>query len=341
MKKANNAGETRMNRMHNSNMMNRRILLLLRLFYEQTDEEHQTDTHKILDYLEEKGIHADRKTIAGDIKLLIDNGFDIIRIESRPNKYYWGARTFELPELKMLVDAVSSSRFITAKKSKALTKKIISLAGTADRSELNRHIYATNRIKATNESILYVVDTVNDAIRRRKQLCFQYYDYSPKKERILRNNGELYMLSPYALFWNEDYYYMVGWSEKHNNISTFRVDRIVAPEIMDIKAVKRPDDFDLEDYSRKIFEMFDGDRTVVKLKCKNDLMKYVIDRFGEDVETEIINDEYFKVTTEVSLSPTFYAWVFQFEGGIRILSPTCALNKLLAMTTKLTTAQSL
>lgn len=321
--------------------MNRRILLLLKLFYEQTDEEHQTDTHKILDYLEEKGIHADRKTIAGDIRLLIDNGFDIIRIESRPNKYFWGARTFELPELKMLIDAVSSSRFITQKKSKDLSKKIMSLASEADRSELNRHIYATNRVKATNESILYIVDTINEAIRRRKKLGFQYFEYNAKKERVLRNDGELYVVSPYALFWNEDYYYMVCWSDKHENVSTFRVDRITTPKIISEKAVKRPEDFDLEDYSRKIFEMFDGDRTVVRLKCRNDLMKYVIDRFGEDVETSIIDEEFFNATTEVSLSPTFYSWVFQFQGGIRILSPTQAVNELMSMSKKLMTAQSL
>lgn len=325
-----------------SNTTNRRILLLQKLLYEQTDEEHQTDTLKIIEYYEANGIpNVDRKTVRGDIKMLIENGFDIVRVESRPNRYFWGNRVFELPELKLLVDAVSSSRFITQKKSRELSKKITSLAGEHDRSELNRHVYATNRIKATNENILYIVDAVNEAIRRRKKLSFQYLEYTPEKQRILRNNGEVYVISPYALFWNEDYYYMVGWSDKHANVSTFRVDRITAPEILDDKAVKRPDGFDLEDYSRKIFEMYDGDRTRVTLKCRNRLMKYVIDRFGEDVETEVADNEYFIANAEVSLSPTFYAWVFQFAGEMRILAPANAINELTRMTRQLMTAQSL
>lgn len=158
---------------------------------------------------------------------------------------------------------------------------------------------------------------------------------------MLRNDGEVYVVSPYALFWNEDYYYMVCWSDKHVNVSTFRVDRMVSPEVMDDKAVKRPDGFDLEDYSRKIFEMYDGERTVVRLKCKNELMKYVIDRFGEGVETEALDDGFFEVTAEVSLSPNFYAWVFRFGGDIRILSPKKAASELMAIMKKLMTAQTL
>lgn len=303
------------------NIMKRRLLLLQKLLYETTDEQHPINTFEILDYLREEGIITNRKTIKGDLDLMVECGMDIVTIQSKPNRYFWGTRRFEQAELKLLIDAVSSSRFITQRKSRDLVKKIVGLASEPRQKELRRNIYATNRIKSRNESLFYIVDTVNEAVSRRKKISFQYQDYSPKKKKVLKNDGEVYTLSPYALFWNEDFYYVVGYSEKHENISSFRADRICNIQLLKEKAVKRPKDFSLDRYSRQIFEMFDGDTVKVTLECSNDIMRYVIDRFGENVKTEIATDDTFYAYPEVALSPNFYSWLFKFTGSIRIVAP--------------------
>lgn len=318
------------------NMIKSRMIVLAQMFYEHTDQNHPMTGFQILEYLREHNVPANEKTLRGDIKLLQDLGLDIVKIVSRPNLFYWGERQFELPELKLLVDAVASSRFITKKKSNALGKKLAQLASESQRKELRRHIQATNRVKSENEAIYYSVNTVNEAISRRKKIQFQYTEFGPDLKEILRGDGEVYELSPYALLWNEDYYYVVGWSDKHENVSVFRVDRLYHPEILDEKAAKRPDDFHLDDYSKPIFDMFEGyDRVPVKLKVKNELAKYIVDRFGTKLETEQISDDYFTVTMEVSLSPPFYAWVFQFEGEIKILGPEEAVKKIANMAEKI------
>ena len=311
------------------NMIKSRMIILAQMFYEHTDEEHPMTGLQILEYLKEHDVPANEKTLRGDMKLLQDLGLDIVKIVSRPNLFYWGERQFEMPELKMLVDAVSSSRFITKKKSIVLGKKLAQLASESQRKELRRNIQATNRVKSENEAIYYSVNTVNEAISRRRKIQFQYSEYGPDLKEIFRGDGEVYKLSPYALLWNEDYYYVVGWSDKHENVSVFRVDRLYHPEILDDKAEKRPDDFNLDDYSKPIFDMFEGyDRVPVKLKVKNELAKYIVDRFGTKLETEQVSNDYFTVTVEGSLSPPFYAWVFQFDGEMRILFPEEAADKI-------------
>ena len=314
------------------NAVKARLVILVQMFYELTDQEHPMTGMQILEYLREHDVPANEKTLRGDIELLQNLGMDIVKIVSRPNLFYWGERQFELPELKLLVDAVASSRFITKKKSNALGKKLAQLASANQRKDLRRHIQATNRVKSENESIYYSVNIVNEAISRRKKIQFQYTEFGPDLKEILRGDGEIYELSPYALLWNEDYYYVVGWSDKHANVSVFRVDRLYHPEMTDEKAVKRPDDFNLDDYSTPIFDMYEGyDRVPVKLEVKNELAKYIVDRFGTKIETKQTSDDYFITTVEVSLSPPFYAWVFQFGGDMKILSPKYAVNEIKKM----------
>ena len=203
--------------------MKRRLLLVQRLLYETTDEQHPLNTFEILDYLQEQGIVTNRKTLKGDIDLMVEYGMDIITVQSKPNRYFWGARSFEQAELKLLIDAVSSSRFITLKKSKDLCRKIMALSSTSGKKELQRNIYATNRIKSKNESLLYIVDTVNEAIIRKKQITFSVHGICSDKKKILRNDGEIYTLSPYALFWNEDFYYVVGHSSMITSHPSVRI----------------------------------------------------------------------------------------------------------------------
>lgn len=308
-----------------------RLLVLLKMFYEQTDEDHTMTNQEIIEYLKDNNVEANFKTVRDDIALLNSMGFDIETIVSRPNRYYWGDRMFEMPELKLLVDAVSSSRFITEKKSKELSKKLYNFASKYQRRGIKRNISAAKRAKADNESIYYIIDTVNDAINKKRKISFKYTEYSVYGEKVFRNDGELYELSPFALLWNDDYYYAIGWSDKHNNVSVFRTDRMHQPVILKEKVTPKPDGFKLEDYSKRIFEMFDGEPVEVRLKCKSEFMKYIVDRFGDDLPVIVANDNQFVVTVEVSLSPTFYAWVFRFNGGIRILSPKKAIDEYVDM----------
>ena len=309
-------------------LMKKRLLLLQKLFTERTDEEHQVTTGDILGYLAENGIPTNRKTLKRDLDLLADSGMDIVTVVSKPNRYFLGDRGFEVAELKLLLDAVASSRFITEKKSRQLIKKLTAMASASQQKELRRNVYTMGRTRSTNETGLYTVDTINEAINRRRKIAFRYFDYDARKTKVFRNGGNKYVLSPYSLIWNDDYYYVVGYHDYYEKVVSFRVDRIRDAEVLEEKAEPRPKGFRVGDYSRKIFEMFDGETAHVMMECRTEFMKYVIDRFGEDVDTSRLSDEKFVASVDVALSPTFYSWVFQFGGGIRIISPKPAVEKM-------------
>ena len=303
------------------NIMKKRLLMLIKLLQDHTDEDHPVSTRDIMAYYKENGMSSDRKTLDADIKLLQEQGFDLIKIKSSPNKYYIASREFELPELKLLIDAVQSSRFITEKKSRELSKKLAGLASAEQAKELDRHTGVNGRAKSTNEQQLYTVDTITKAINEKKKIRYQYQEYDGRKRKVLRNNGEEYVLSPYMLYWNEDFYYVVGYSDKRETITAFRVDRIINIEITDAKAVKRPKGFKVSNYSDSIFGMYSGPESEVELECRNNLMKYIIDRFGEKIKVHPTENGTFLTTVTVQLSPVFYGWVFQFGGGIKITNP--------------------
>lgn len=311
----------------NGSMTKRRLLLILELLYKTTDEENPISTVEIMEFLKGKDIKIDRKTLKSDIDLLVEMDYDIVTVKSSPNKYFWGDRTFEIPELKMLIDAVSSSRFITKKKSEELIEKIASLAGKAQYENMNRHIVATGRAKSDNKKIYYIVDTITDAINHKKKIRFQYTEYNADKERVFRHDGEIYTLSPYVLYWNEDYYYVVGYYEKRETVAAFRVDRIHDPKVIDENAVPKPERFYVDDYANKIFRMFDGEEVMVELECENSLMKYIIDHYGLEIETRRNTQETFIAKVPATLSPTFYGWVFQFAGKMKIISPEKAVKE--------------
>jgi len=233
--------------------------------------------------------------------------------------------------LKLLIDAVNSSRFITDRRSRVLNRKLLSTVSEYQRKQLKRSVYTTEKIKPKNEKIFIVVDCINDAIQDKVKISFKIREYDGNKKKVLRNDGEVYVISPYAMYWNEDFYYVVGWSDKHDSISAFRVDRMVEVTPLKDKAVKKPKDFNVSVYAHKIFEMYDGEEVRVKLECRNELMKYVIDRFGDGVETELSNGETFICYVDVCLSPTFYGWVFGFKGSVRILEPTEAVKEMKEM----------
>ena len=324
----------------NDKVVKPRLLVLSKMFYELTDEAHPMNTFEIIDYLSEHGVPANNKTLRSDLKLLKDMDIDIVTVPGRPNKYFLGARLFEMPEIKLLLDAVASSRFITKRKSKELSSKLISLTSGNQRKQLVRHMYTTGRVKPGNENIFYYIDLINNAIELKKKISFSIIEFDGRKKKTLRNDGEVYVISPYAMYWNDDFYYVVGWSDKREKMVANRIDRMEDPRILDEKAVRKPKGFRLTDYSHKVFEMFDGDEVRVKLECRNDLMKYVIDRFGMKFETEPATDETTCCYVDVCLSPTFSGWVFGFGGNIKILEPEAAVEKIVEMSKKMISAES-
>ena len=301
-----------------------RVLCLLSLLAKYTDEEHQLTTSELTALLEkEYALPIYRTTLKKDIESLQDLGFDVVETRSSQNQYFLGNRTFELPELKLLIDAVESSKFITEKKSNELINKIYKLTSIHQVNKLKRDNYIIKKVKPTNEEVYYIADTINNAITNGKQISFQYYEYTGLKKKVLRHNGEVYTLSPYHLVWNGDYYYVVGYSEKREKVISFRVDRIAStPTILDFDCIEKPSDFDLNEFVKSAFQMFDGDIKEVDLRCDNSLMKTIIDKFGEEVTTLAYDMTSFRVITEVAVSPTFFGWVFGFGGKIEILGPT-------------------
>ena len=300
-----------------------RMLRILELLKNETDERHPISTAEIERILKERwGLDAYRITIQKDIAALCAAGYEIETIRSTQNKYYLSGRLFELPELKLLIDAVESSKFITEKKSRVLTEKLTTLASINEAGQLRRNISIADRVKAGNEQIYYIMDALNDAINTKKKVRFLYFEYDGKKRRQLKNGGVPYVLSPYTLTWNGDFYYVVGWSDKHGKIATFRVDRIFeVPTILPDKAVPRPKQYSIGDFAEKAFQLFDSEHARVQLLCENSMMNTVIDHFGDKVKTQKTDEEHFQFTAEVSVSPTFFAWVFMFGGRIKILSP--------------------
>jgi len=300
-----------------------RLLYIYKLLLEETDENHTLSTAQIQKALMERwGMEAHRITVGDDIQLLQMVGIEIGKIESTQNKYWMISRPLEQAELKVLTDAVASSKVITKKNSKALLERIASLGSPYKKDELVRNICPEDRIKSRNESILYNVDVINEAINEKKKVSFNYFCYGPNKRRQLRNDGESYIFSPWALVWNGDYYYAVGWSDKHGGIGSFRVDRMSSvPDKLRDDAVPMPKRFKVSDYIKKNYHMFGGEVKPVELLCDGSVMDSIIDRFGYDVETELLDDDHFVAKVEVAINNVFFGWIFGFGGKVRIQWP--------------------
>ena len=301
----------------------RRLLRILQYLYEFTDKKRKVTTQELIQMQSDEGMSCNRMTVKHDVDMLIDAGFDIIvdRGVDNSNEFCYGTKVFELPELKLLIDVVSSSRFITSSKSEALIKKLAHFAGPSEEKKLTARIYTAERVKSTNKQLYLNIYSIREAINAGKKVQFQYYDYFPDKQRILRHDGEIYVNSPYALLWNDDRYYMLGYSEKHQKVVSFRIDRMLKVKVTEEDQIPSPKDFSAASYAKKVIKMFDGVEQEIVLCCDNDLMMSVIDRFRTDIETERIDDDHFKARIMVQTSPTFYGWIFKFGGKIRIMEP--------------------
>ena len=300
-----------------------RPLYLAKILYEQTDEEHYLTTVQLMQILEEQyGISAHRQTIKADIDLLKQFGLEIEEVKSVQNRYNLYGRQFDIPELKLLIDAVESSKFITAHKSQELVDKLSRLAGEHASAGLKRNVCCENRVKPGNEKIYLIIDAINEAINENKKISFQYFRYDVNKKQQLKLDGKSYVITPLHLVWNGDYYYMIGVYDYKQRIGSFRVDRIAKrPTILEEDGTPAPDGFDVNEHINTTFRMFNSTHAEVELICDNDVMDSIIDRFGEEVSTCPYDQHSFKAVVNIAVSNVFYSWVFGFGGKVRIHSP--------------------
>lgn len=299
-----------------------KIIVLLKILMERSDEEHILAMTDIINALAEFDIIAERKSIYDDIECLRLLGYDIICRKGKNMGYYIGARDFELPELKLLVDAVASSKFITERKSNSLIKKIEGLASNSQAKQLQRQVFVSNRVKTMNERIYYNIDAIHSAIADKKQISFKYFEYSVAKQKIYRKNGEKYITNPVALSWDDENYYLITYSEKYNELVHYRVDKMDSITILEtVVAPMKNKEFNIADYSKKVFSMFGGEEQEIKLRFDNSLVGVVLDRFGKDIHIKIIDDKSFEIYVKVAVSPSFFGWLFQFYDKVKIIEP--------------------
>ena len=302
----------------------RRILDIMKLLFEKTDDEHWITTEQIRDELEQMGYERpNRKTIDPNIQFLIEEmGLDIEKERGVCNRYRWVSREFEMAELKLLVDAVQSSRFISDSRSKDIIRKLKGLTSQPMGEQLDRKVITPNSFKRANSSVLYSIDAINEAIKTRRKISFQMVDYDVNMNEVLRYDGLVHEASPYALIWNNDYYYMLAMATGEDKIKPYRVDRMKGTAVSEAAADPQPQDFKPEKYSSKVFDMFGGEPAEVILECKPYIMNYLVDRFGKDFRVvEKKEDGSFVADIVVEASPTFFSWVFQFGGDARIIGP--------------------
>lgn len=288
-----------------------KLLYIIKLLTENTDEDHPVSTADIIAYLESKGIRSERKSIYDDVEKLCEFGYDIIQVHSRlGGGYYLAGRDFELAELKLLVDAVQSSRFITTRKSRSLIKKLELLAGKHDAGKLQRQVYVAGRIKTENESIYYNIDNIHRAIQENKQIEFQYLDWNLKKELVPRV-GSRKQVSPWALIWREENYYLAAFDSVDGILKHYRVDKMGQVKMLQ-DAREGMEQFaktDPASYANQTFGMFSGEEDIVTLQFPNRLIGVVLDRFGRDADIRPVTDRVFRIRARVAVSGQFFGWL--------------------------------
>ncbi len=300
-----------------------KILYLMKILLEQTDDTNGMTLSEITAALRDYGVEAERKTLYDDLEVLRLFGIDIEKRKEKTVTYHVVSRNFELPELKLLVDAVQSSRFITHKKSSELIKKIEGLTSRHEAQQLQRQVFVNNRIKTMNESIYYAVGYIHDAINQNVKVSFQYFDWDENKERKLRHDGQIYCISPWALTWDDENYYMIGFDSLSGKIKHYRVDKMLhltlTEEARDGSEFFKH--FDMALYSKRTFGMYGGQEEMVTLRCQNHLAGAMIDRFGGDVTFSRVNEMQFEIRVKVHISPVFLTWLMNFGADVTIVSP--------------------
>ncbi len=317
--------------MPKSNNQKLKLWALYRILFENTDENNPMTMPQIITELERYGISAERKSVYSDIDLLVNAGVDIVSEKRDRYVYYMGSRDFQLPELKLLVDCVQASKFITAKKSAELIGKLEGLASKHQATELQRQVYISDRVKTFNEKIYYNIDFLYNAINTNRKISFRYYSYNTVNEKKFKNNGNDYVVSPYTMVYSDDNYYLVAHYPKYDGVSNFRVDKMTDIKVLDEKRVdiKTVTDgsFNIADYTKKIFNMYRGRTETVTFLCDESILSVVIDRFGDRIHIRKDSKEKYSVTVKADISPTFFSWVFMLGNKVKLVSPETVVEE--------------
>ncbi len=312
-----------------------KLLYIMKLFLEKTDEEYGVTVADIIDYLDDYGITAERKSIYNDIECLRDFGMDIVKSKvGKISLFSLVSRDFTLEEIKLLIDAVQSSKFITLKKSRELIHKIETLTSENQAKELHRQVIVANRVKNSNEEIYRNIDSINRAINKKRKIGFYYTQWSVSRTgakkivKVRRHDGMRYLLTPKALTWDDENYYLIAYDKELDKLKHFRVDKMESISVEEERAdsTKAVDKFDLAVYTKQVFGMYGGDTVNVKLRFDDSLIGVVIDRFSDKVFIQPMGDGTFTMSAEVMLSPQFYGWLFSFGDKVKIVSPKAAVN---------------
>lgn len=301
-----------------------KMLYIVKILSEETDENHMLTLQEIIQRLADCGVNVDRKTLYTDFEELREFGFDILMEKIGRNYFYhMGTRIFELPEMKMLVDSVQSAKAITDRKSGQLIKKLETLVSKYEAKQLNRQVYIAGRIKTMNESIYYNVDAIHAAIGTDRQIRFKYYKWDIQKQMVFRRKGAWYTISPWALMWNEENYYLVAYDSLDGLIKHFRVDKMLNISLADEKREGKEQfrQFDMARYSKSLFGMYSGEEKMVTLEAQNSMVSVLIDRFGKDIYIKPVDDEHFRTTVTVSVSNQFLGWILALGGKVKIVAP--------------------
>ncbi len=304
-----------------------KILYLHQILMEQTDELHPLSVVQLIKELEKYGIQAERKSIYQDLSALQAYGLDLISRSGRSPGWFVGERNFELAELKLLVDAVQSSRFLTEKKSHSLIKKLEGLCSRHSALQLNRQIFVHGRVKTMNESIYYNVDEIHVAIATRRSIKFRYFDYNMQKKKVFRREGQRYVVCPFGLIYNDANYYLVAFDTEVRAMRHYRVDKIAELGFLGypFQGEEEYPNFNLVTYAQRHFGMFSGEACTVTLRCEARMSNIIIDRFGRDVMLIPQGDDSFTVQLPVVLSPQFFGWLFGLGDEVVLVAPPSAV----------------
>lgn len=306
-----------------------KLLYLKQILEDRTDEEHPLTTPELIDCLAQKDITAERKSIYDDMEALRRFGVDVQSRKGKNQGWFMGQRSFELAELKLLVDAVQASRFFTKRKSAQLIGKLEKLAGEIQAKALQRQVFVDRRIKAMNESIYYHVDKLHAALAAGKGVSFKYFEYNVQKEKVYRREGKRYAVQPYGLIWDNENYYMVGFDRTKKEVRHYRVDKMDDLTLVPMPAASLPGKggFDLAAYGGKHFGMFQGRDGQVRLRCQNRLVGVILDRFGQAVMLIPEGEDCFSVTVDAVVSPQFFGWLFSLCDGVELKGPDWAVQE--------------
>ena len=308
-----------------------KLLYLKEILMRETDDQHSLTLPQIVKRLNDCGVNAERKTLYTDFEELRRYGLDIIGEQTRRNYYYHiGNRDFELPELKLLVDSVQSAKFMTDKKSKTLIKKLEGMASKYEARKLHRQVVISGRVKTMNESIYFNVDKLHEAIGCDSQIQFKYFQWNVKKEMELRKGGAWYTVSPWALMWDDENYYLVGYDGEEEKIKHYRVDKMLMISLLNKKREGKDKfrEFNMPRYNKSLFGMYGGEEVQITLEAKNEFAGVLIDRFGKEIIIRQVDDKHFRTVVNVAVSNQFFGWIMSLGSGVRIVAPESVVEQM-------------